>query len=209
LKQAGATQVYSIEEMIDVTVAFLYMPPPAGRNTVIVGIGGGASVIAADEFSQAGLTLPRFSKESRQELLGFYSSEAGRIFKNPVDMNNIESQEAFADTIKMIEAEGNVDLLVLHVAFDHFGLANEEDKALMIGIYHLFILELKNKINKPLAVILHSFVTEQARKLASDMQDSLTKAGFAVFPSIRRAAVALSKIIRHQERLKSDAMVRN
>jgi acyl-CoA synthetase (NDP forming) len=209
LKQAGAIQVYSIEEMIDVSVAFLNMPLPTGKNTVIVGIGGGASVIAADEFSRAGLTLPKFSKESRQELLGFYSSEAGRIFKNPVDMNNLESQEAFVETIKLIEDDGNVDLLVLHVAFDHFGLASEEDKALMIGFYHLFILELKNKIHKPLAIILHSFVTEQARKLASDIQDSLTKAGFAVFPSIRRAAVALSKFIQHQQRLQSDTVTRN
>ncbi|MGA3086519.1 MAG: CoA-binding protein [Thermodesulfobacteriota bacterium] len=201
LKQAGVIQVHSIEEMIDVAVAFLYMPPPKGRNTVIVGIGGGASVIAADEFSQAGLTLPRFSKKSRQELLGFYSSEAGRIFKNPIDMNNLESQEAFLETMKVIENDGHVDLLVLHVAFDHFGLASEEDKALMIGVYHALMLDLKNKIKKPLAIILHSFVSEPARKLAFELQDSFTKAGFAVFPSIRRAAIALSKFIRHQERL--------
>ncbi len=204
LRQAGAIQVHSIEEMIDVSVAFQYMPVPKGINTVIVGIGGGASVIAADEFSRAGLVLPRFSNELRQDLIKLYSSEAGRIFKNPIDMNNFESPEIFAETIKMIEADNNVDSLILHVAFDHFGLISGDDKALMTGLFHVMILDLIHKVKKPMAVILHSFVTDRAGKLAKEMQVSLTRAGFAVFLSIPRAAMALSKFIRYQQWLKSN-----
>ncbi|MBN1381412.1 MAG: CoA-binding protein [Deltaproteobacteria bacterium] len=209
LRQVGAIQVHSIEEMIDMVVTFLHMAPPAGKNTVIVGIGGGASVILADEFSQAGLSLPKFSKKSRQKLIGHFSSEAGRIFKNPVDMNNLESPEAFADTIKTIEAEDNVNLLVLHIAFDHFGLVNDEDKELMVGVYQWLILDLKNKTNKPMAVILHSFASDKSKKMASAMRDSFTKEGFAVFLSIRSAAVALNKYIQYQQWLKADARGRN
>jgi len=209
LKQVGAIQVYSIEEMIDVTVAFQQMPVPKGRNTAIVGIGGGASVIAADEFSRAGLVLPRFSQKTRQILIGNFSTEAGRIFKNPVDMNSFESHEAFIKTIKTIEADDNVDLLVLHIAFDHFGLISSEDKERMSRAYHSFILDLKTKVEKPMAVILHSFASDRTRKLASDIYDSLTKAGFAVFTSIPRAADALSKFIWHREWLNTHTVTQN
>jgi acyl-CoA synthetase (NDP forming) len=205
LRQAGAIQVHSIEEMIDVSVAFQNMPIPKGINTAIIGIGGGASVIAADEFSRAGLRLPKFSKESRQDLIKLYPSEAGRIFKNPIDMNGPENQQVFLETIRIIEAEGDVDFLILHVAFDHFGLISGDDKALMTGIFHLLILDLIHKVKKPMAVILHSFVTDRAGKLAKEMQNSLNKAGFAVFLSIPRAAMAISKFIRYQQRIKSEA----
>jgi acyl-CoA synthetase (NDP forming) len=203
LRQAGAIQVHSIEEMIDVSVAFQYMPVTKGINAVIVGIGGGASVIAADEFSRAGLVLPRFSNKTRQDLINLYSSEAGRIFKNPIDLNNFESPEAFSETIRKIEADPKVDLLILHVAFDHFGLISGDDKAMMTGLFQVLILDLIHKVKKPMAVILHSFVTDRAGKLAKEMHDSLTKAGFAVFPSIRRAAVALSKFVRYENRINS------
>ena len=205
LKQAGATQVHSIEEMIDLTLAFQYMTAPKGRNVVIMGIGGGASVIIADEFSRAGLVLPRFSPETRQRLISLYSTEAGKIFKNPIDMNNFESEAAFNETIKTIEADDQVDFLVLHVAFDHFGLISTEDKERVTAIYSALILNSKNKVEKPVAVILHSFAADRTGKMAIDIRNNLTKAGFAVFPSVRRAAVALDRFIRFQEQLKSRA----
>jgi acyl-CoA synthetase (NDP forming) len=205
LRQAGAIQVYSIEEMIDVAVAFQYMSVPKGVKTVILGIGGGASVIAADEFSRVGLSLPKFSKKTRQNLIKLYPSEAGRIFKNPIDMNGLENQETFIETIRIIEAETDVDLLIFHVAFDHFGLISGDDKALMTGLFHVLILDLIHKVKKPMAVILHSFVTDRAGKLAKEMHDSLTKAGFPVFLSIPRGARALSKFIPYQQRMNSGA----
>lgn len=200
LRQAGAVQVYSIEEMIDMAVAFVYMLPPAGKNTVALGVGGGASVVLADEFSRAGLSLPKFSGETRQKLIGLYSSEAGRIFKNPVDINNFESPETFAATIQAIEAEDMVDFMVIHVAFDHFGLVSEKAKVLVMEVYRSLILDLKGKLNKPAAIILHSYASEKSKEFAGDIGDALTKSRFAVFLSIRSAAVALNKYIAHQQR---------
>jgi len=201
LKQAGAVQVHSIEEMIDMTLAFLHMSPPTGENAAIAGIGGGASVILADEFSREGLSLPRFSVKTLEQLIGLYSSEAGRIFKNPIDINNFESPDTFLKTIKMIEEEKNVDFLVLHVAFDHFGLMNEEIKELMIGVYQSLIIDIKNKVNKPLAVLLHSFASDKTKEMAREIGETLTKEGFPVFLSIRSAALALKRYIQYQKRL--------
>jgi acyl-CoA synthetase (NDP forming) len=57
-RQSGVIQVSSIEEMADVLLAFLRLRTPAGRRVGIVGVGGGASVQAADECEKAGLVVP-------------------------------------------------------------------------------------------------------------------------------------------------------
>jgi acyl-CoA synthetase (NDP forming) len=200
LKQAGVVRANSIEEMMDITLAFQHMAPPRGNRIVITGIGGGASVILADEFTNAGLVLPRLGDKLRKNLIGLYPSEAGRIFKNPVDLNNFESPDIFFKTMKMLDGCAEADILAIHVAFDHFGLISIKDKEFMIGIYLKLIGQIKKELKKPLAIILHSYTSSHTRKLAYDATADLTQAGFAVFPSIQRAAVALGKFARYHEK---------
>lgn len=195
LAQAGVIRADSIEEMIDITVALQRLPAPQGRKVVIVGIGGGASVIMADEFARAGLPLSQLSDGLRKELIGIFPSEAGRIFKNPVDLNHFETPEIFMKTLKTIARSGEADLLVMHVAFDHFGLISVEEKDFMIRVYLQLIKAVKQEVRKPLAVILHSFASDAMKKLADETAKELTAAGIAVFPSIQRAAGALSKVV--------------
>ncbi len=193
LRQTGVIRVDSIEEMMDVTMALQRLPVPGGRKTVIIGIGGGASVILADEFTHAGLILPRLSDRLRKKLIDIFPSEAGRIFKNPVDLNNFESSEIFMNTMKTLDQSGEADLLVMHVAFDHFGLISIQEKEFMIRLYVQLIREAGEGLRKPLAVILHSFASPAMRELARDVDKELNAAGLAVFPSIQRAAAALGK----------------
>lgn len=197
LTQAGVIRADSIEEMIDITAALQRLPAPQGRKVVIVGIGGGASVILADEFARAGLPLSQLSDGLRKELIGIFPSEAGRIFKNPVDLNHFETPEIFMQTLKTIARSEETDLLVMHVAFDHFGLISVEEKNFMIGVYLELIKAVKQEVRKPLAVILHSFASDAMKELASNAAKELTAAGIAVFPSIQRAAGALSKVVDH------------
>jgi acyl-CoA synthetase (NDP forming) len=203
LRQAGVIRVNSIEEMMDVTLALQRMALPAGNKIVVMGIGGGASVILADEFTNAGLALPQLGDKLRKGLIDLYPSEAGRIFKNPVDLNNFESQEIFLKTIRALDQSEEADMLAIHVAFDHFGLVSVKDKEFMIGIFLKLISQTGKEVKKPLAVILHSFTTVQTKRLAYDACQALTAAGLAVFPSIQRAAVALSKFVRYNGKRKS------
>jgi len=200
LKQAGAVRAGSIEEMMDLTLAFEHMPAPAGNKIVIIGIGGGASVLLADEFTRAGLTLPRLSDNLRRSLIELFSTEAGRIFKNPIDLNNFESADIFLKTMKTLDQSDEADLLIIHVAFDHFGLISIKDKEFMIGVYLELIKQFKKEIGKPLAVILHSYSSTEMRKLALDAGKALATAGIAVFPSIQRAAQALGKFADHHKK---------
>jgi acyl-CoA synthetase (NDP forming) len=200
LRQAGVVRADSIEEMMDITMALQRLPVPGGRKTVIIGIGGGASVILADEFTHAGLVVPRLSDGFRKKLIDIFPSEAGRIFKNPVDINNFESAEIFMNIMKTIDQCDEADLLVTHIAFDHFGLISTEDKNLLLRIYVQLIGEVKGTLRKPLAIILHSFASASMRQFAYEVGKELIAAGFAVFHSIQRAASSLSKFADYHER---------
>jgi len=203
LRQAGVIRADSIEEMMDITMALQRLPITEGRKTVIIGIGGGASVILADAFIRAGLVLPRLSDGLRKKLIDTFPTEAGRIFKNPVDINNFESQEIFMNTMKVIDQCNEADLLVMHIAFDHFGLISVEDKDRLLRIYLQLIGEVKGKIRKPLAIVLHSFASGPMRQLAYEAVKELIAAGFAVFSSIGRSASSLSKFVSYHEKRKA------
>jgi len=197
LKQAGAIRAGSVEEMIDVALAFEHIPASAGNRMVIIGIGGGASVLLADEFSSAGLALPRLSDRIRKSLIDIFPSEAGRIFKNPIDLNNFESPEKFFKTMSILDQSNEADMLIIHVAFDHFGLISKAEKEFWAGAFLQLIGQVKKDLTKPMAVILHSHSSPDMKLLAQKAARELAAQGIAVFPSIRRAALALSRFTRY------------
>jgi len=197
LSQAKAIRAGSIEEMVDIALAFQYMQAPAGKRIVIVGIGGGASVLLADAFSHQGLELPKLSDDLRGYLMKIFSSEAGRIFKNPIDLNHFETPEKFFSILGKLDLSDETDMLAIHVAFDHFGLVSNQEKEFLVDTFIDLICQGKKYLTKPMAVILHSFSSAGMNALARRAAIKLAEAGIAVFPSVSRAALAISKFARH------------
>ena len=58
LRQAGAIEARSQEQLLDLLVAASLLARPRGRRTAVVGGGGGRSVQSADACASEGLTLP-------------------------------------------------------------------------------------------------------------------------------------------------------
>ncbi len=194
LRQAGAIQVDNMEEMLDMILLFNFMSPPKGKNTAVLGIGGGFSVLAADACSNAGLTLPRLPTEMRQQLEDIYTSEAGGSFKNPVDMY-WQRPSLFQQAIKMVADYDQFDLLMIHIPFLFVTKANLN----MLKEYTGAITNLAEGINNRTAVVLHSITSLEARQVASEVESMLHKAGFAVYPSVSRAANAMSKFLQYHQ----------
>jgi acyl-CoA synthetase (NDP forming) len=71
LRQAGAIQVYSLEELVDMVVTFTHLPLPSGRKLGILGIGGGTTVLATDDCTNAGFEIPRFPTEIQDKLRSY------------------------------------------------------------------------------------------------------------------------------------------
>ena len=198
LKQAGAIQVDSMEEIIDVALLFLRVSPPKGRNAAVIGVGGGASVQAADECSNSGLILPALPMPIRQRLRDIYASEAGRSFRNPVDISPPAASQIkmFTDSVKLITDCDEIDLVIMHVGFDIFSLTYAKNSVMP----HIeSIINLRNMLNKPFAVVLHYNSTEEANHLANEVRGVLCQDGLPVYPSITRAASAFSKFIQYHQ----------
>ncbi len=196
LKQVGAIQVDSMEELVDMLVLFKYMSPPKGRSTTVIGIGGGANVQAADACSDAGLSLPMFPAEIRQQLKDLYATETGGSFRNPIDMY-WGKEDMIQETIKIIADYKQIDLLVIHIMVGF----NPKNEARLINPYIESIISRGKEINRRTTVVLQSVGgSASSKKIASEAQTALYKAGFAVYPSISRAANAINKFIEYHHR---------
>jgi acyl-CoA synthetase (NDP forming) len=196
-KQTGVIQADSIDEIVDIAKLFLNIKVPKGRNTVIFGTGGGATVKAADDCTIYGLKLPAISKELRMELTRIYGAEAGNIFKNPLDLMPILSVDKLVQTLKMIADEDITDLLILQVAFDTWSLI---EKSYAIKLYIDATIKLKSMIDKPVISVFHYVAADESDSLARSHRAILTEAGIPIFSSIQRAAQALDKFIQYNER---------
>lgn len=194
LRQMGAMQVGSMEELLDMLLLFEHMAPPRGRNTAILGVGGGASVEAADACSAAGLAVPMLPAETRQRLKEIYTSEVGGSFRNPVDMY-WGRQDLFEEAIRIVANCKQIDLLIMHMGFI-FGSAMEKEQVKQCA---KAITSLKEKITKPAAIVLQSIWVLKSKKDTMEIQRMLNEAGFPVYFSLSRAANAISKFIQYHE----------
>ena len=193
LKQAGAIQVRDVDELLDVALLFSRFAPPKGRNTAIVGMGGGASVLSADDCSNAGLSLPLLPAQTRQKLKDICALEAGRFFGNPIDINISMDSEMILKAINTIADCDQVDLLIIHATFEAALIDSKE----VFRPYIESILKLNNAAIKPVAVVLHFLATAEAKQLASEANVRLCEAGFPVYSSLRRAASAINRFIEY------------
>lgn len=196
LKQAGAVQVFSMQELADMAVTFTHMPQPAGKNTVIVGTGGGVAVKAADDITTAGLHLQVLSPEVRMKLNNIYGTEAGSIYRNPVDIPPFGGPENLIRSVSAIADAPETHILIMHFPFDIWALVRRE---VPLQFFMEGMARLAGSIKKPLAVVLHNSIEPAARRLEDETKEKLVALGYPVYPSVSRAAVAVSNYIGYHE----------
>ncbi|MBA7654641.1 hypothetical protein ES703_62523 [subsurface metagenome] len=196
LKQVGAIQVHSMEELLDLLSLFRYMSPPKGRATAIIGIGGGNSVHAADACSDAGLTIPLLPTEIRNRLKELYGgSETGASFRNPVDTYILRG-DLLQETIKLVANCKQIDLLITHITL---GFNPKED--LMMVKYIESVISISKEISKPMAIVLYPIGITKFKRITSEAAAAFYKAGFPLFSSFGQAAEAITKFIDYRDKV--------
>jgi acyl-CoA synthetase (NDP forming) len=195
-RQAGATQVADMAELADVALAFSYLKPPRGRRTAVVGIGGGVSVQAADDCEKAGLIVPLFPPDLRHELRAFTTS-AGTGIANPVDTSpDVYWEPAlYRETVRLVSEYDGIDVVL--VMFAAIQAARRGVQELTRQLEAIF--DVGKAIDKPLAIVLFTAGVMEAEKAASEVQGQCLDAGFPVFPTMGRAARAVSHMISWHE----------
>jgi len=195
-RQAGAMQVADMAELADAVLAFSYLKPPRGRRAAIVGIGGGASVQAADDCEKAGLVVPPFPQDLREELRAFTSS-AGTGIANPVDTSpDVYWEPAlYRETARIVSEHDGIDVVLVMFAVV---------QAVRRGVQELrsqieAIIDVGKTINKPLVVVLFTSGMVEAEKIAGEVQGQCLEAGFPVYPTMGRASRAINHMISYYE----------
>jgi acyl-CoA synthetase (NDP forming) len=117
----GATVVNTLEDLVGALLhlqrwAALVPDEPIGPDVLIVGAGGGASVLATDACDRAGLNLAWVPPAVQAELRG-RGYGAGTSIANPIEIpiGPAASLDAFSDVLTPILTVGRVSDLLLHV----------------------------------------------------------------------------------------------
>lgn len=195
-RQAGVRQVGDMAELADAVLAFSYLKPPRGRRAAVVGIGGGASVQAADDCEKAGLLVPQFPAELRQELRAFTTS-AGTGIANPVDTSpDVYWEPAlYRETVKLVSEYDGIDIvLVMFAAVQAAKRGIEELKRQIEAV-----IDAGRAMGKPLAIVVFTAGIVEAEKIASEVQVQCLEAGFPVYPTMGRAARAVNHLVAYSE----------
>jgi len=218
LKQVGAIRVYTVEEMVDVLVALLYMKPPQGLHTCAAGNGGGASLLATDELERVGFKLPDISPDIRNRLKNLVGP-TGSMLRNPLDVAPfMGSQQAklvanrdvqdwqtaleamqfhredrgWGELYGIFDDWPGLDWVLLHIALDsNPGRVYEWFIATQAGP----MLAGAKTSRLPTAIVLHYMTNEDTLACSHKSQQLIIGAGFPLFLSMRGAAKAIRRLV--------------
>jgi acetate---CoA ligase (ADP-forming) subunit alpha len=209
LRQAGAIQVGSFEELLDTLAAFHFLPGLADPRIGYVGAGGGNTVIAGDTSYRTGLPLQHFSPET-QEKVASYLPPVGSNPSNPVD--SLAPMPSAAELRGMLEAIAGsgevgtviVDRIVLSKELRrlmHFdGQVPVEDEPgledVPLEIHRAGRVRVVVVLREHLDPNLDVAVEVERLRLRQFYQSN----GLAVFPTAERAFRALGHVIGHHRR---------
>ncbi|MFC1964168.1 CoA-binding protein [Chloroflexota bacterium] len=195
LRQAGAVQVASMEELVDMVVLFHHMAPPRGTNTALFGVGGGAIVQSTDECAEAGLNLPLLPAETRRKLEELYTSETGGSFRNPIDVY-LGKRDLIQGTVQMIAALPEIDLIMMQFLIGYGGRGEKT----LVKTFLEAIVNLSKSISRRTAIVIRPSGILRFSQYNLKTQQKLVAAGYPVFESAKRAASAIVKYLDYHQR---------
>ena len=201
VRQAGALEVSTLEDLIDMLLAFVFLPPATGLEVGVVGGGGGRMVQSADLCEEAGLSVPPLPEEMREEL----RQRAPEIWDwviNPADQSILAGTAVSGmDILEMMAGRPEFDLLIGNVGEDWI-LELPIGPQLLQHVVERFI-QIGRQTSKPMAVVLGPADSPEERRwrVVMEAHQRLASAGLAVYPNIERAARAMGAFVRyHRER---------
>lgn len=117
-RQSGVILVDDVEEMLDIAVALLSQPLPAGNRVGIIANGGGWGVLTADACIKAGLDVVELPEDLLKALDERLPAWWNR--QNPVDMVAGLSRGAFFKAIAILAESKVIDgLITLGFGYGH------------------------------------------------------------------------------------------
>jgi acyl-CoA synthetase (NDP forming) len=197
-RQLGIISVSSIEEMIDVLVTLLFLPLPAGRNVVLLGAGGGASVLIADQFESRGLRILPLPPEIIAQIREF-TPIAGNILRNPVDYSQaMMSFEGVIKTFAILSRWEGADFIVTFIRTGQFTTYRTAEDHVNLLMSRFSVKQ--GQLPKPLAMVIEpSVMPEEAEAILAAIRGAIAS-DLPVYYSFATAANAIDLILNQAER---------
>ncbi len=197
-RQTGAIRVFGMEELVDVMMTLASGVRLRGNRVAILGGGGGASVLAADDCAAQDLQVPSFSQELQEELRPLVH-EAGTSVRNPVDAGALVRSAEMQKATAAIGRTGEVDVCFLHMSSGMGpgpGGGGEVDS---VEEAVKGLVDATRSAGVPFFIVLRN---EGGRRGGMERMQQFAfacaRAGLPVFPSMTRAASALQKVLQYQ-----------
>jgi acyl-CoA synthetase (NDP forming) len=200
--QTGVVTAADLEELVDIAVAFSFLPPITGRRVGVVGGSGGSSVLAADKCEEAGLDVIPLPEDIR-EGLKHRGNPIWDWIGNPADFSISVSRDR-ADAVmitEMMAKHPDFDFIIVFVRSPR-RRGNEPislDK-------HMEQYKLREMTDKPVVTVIgdrprgRGSEADEHVKVMAEMQARFVANNFSTYPNIGRASQAVSKMIGYYEK---------
>jgi acyl-CoA synthetase (NDP forming) len=194
MRQTGAIEVDSLEDMLDTVTALLLIQPTTQDRVALISMTGGQSVVTTDAFAKAGLQVPTLSERS-YERLGRFFNIVGGSYRNPIDMgSNWEAGEQTSAILDILEDDAQIDIIAFELSLNMLFRRME-----MSPSFRSFLLDMlishRRRTRKPfVAIVTPSYVPDAEVEL----KRQLLAAGIPSFPTFQRAARALRNRVEYQ-----------
>ncbi len=193
-KQAGVVRVSTPEEMADFLVALLQVRPPRGLNTCVVGIGGGANVLATDDCERAGLTLPPLPDHILSRLKHIIP-RAGAMLRNPIDaFPLIGAPSNWRQLVDLLNEWEGLDLVLFQNALGTPPLPPRYES---IAPAIEPMLSAVAECRVPFALVWHAITNDDSWQASLRVQGMSVDRGLPFFTSMRGAALAMRRLFNH------------
>jgi acetyltransferase len=117
-EHAGVMRFNTTEEMISAAYAFATQPVPAGPNVGIIANAGGPGIMCVDECVGHGLSLAKFTEETKTKLRAGLIPEA--YVENPVDVAATANADHFGLAITCLNDDPGVDAILIPMVTPFF-----------------------------------------------------------------------------------------
>ncbi|MCD7879194.1 MAG: acetate--CoA ligase family protein [Candidatus Gastranaerophilales bacterium] len=111
LKQSGVIREFSLKNLFANAKAFSNCPIPQGNRVAIITNSGGPGIMATDAICESGMQMAKITDETKNTLRSFLPSAAS--VKNPVDMIASAPIEHYTQTLEIVIADENVDMIMV------------------------------------------------------------------------------------------------
>ncbi|MCE2493905.1 MAG: CoA-binding protein [Alphaproteobacteria bacterium] len=210
VRQLGLVQAETLDEFMDILLAFQMLTPRPSKpteNVVLFGNGGGISVMGTDIFSSVGLSVPAFSEETRKPLDDL-NLPPGTSVENPIDTPRstlrVEGAGIVEKILEAAYASGDSDALVMHLNIASFvGSADQRFNILENLIQNALHVRARMEAHVHFALVLRSDGSAEADERKRADRTQALALGIPVFDEIPEVARALAGVSRYERFLAS------